>query len=222
MPTFTIRIILLTFLFFIISLKIGVATLTYNCKEELESTLESTTPFYPVIIIDGKWEDFMGDTINSNDGTLDLVESYSNTVLIQSGNKSETFNRNLSCRYAGRFGCDVVIILDSDEAISFPNGYEAFEKSLKRCIQQYPDSLGFRVTVHSKRHGGVEFSHRILLNPSFVRYQNQHNKIFFMDKEIKHHSSILCPNIDIIENRESRTEERLAKMLYRNKSNPIH
>jgi hypothetical protein len=43
-----------------------------------------------------------------------------------------------------------------------------------------------------------------------------------MDKEIKHHSSILCPNIDIIENRESRTEERLAKMLYRNKSNPIH
>jgi len=198
--------------------KISVGTLSYNCKDELKTLLESCKEFEMVIIIDGKWSDFDDglDVFSSNDGTVELAKSYPNVILIESPNKKEFENRNLLMRTAGKLGCNVIIDIDSDEYIELPNGYNAFCQSLRRMTQENPHDLGFRVAVEAKRHGGVSFPGRISLNPTFIRFRKKHNEFYFLNQDIRKNTHKLCPNIIIQENREYRTEKRDEVMQIRN------
>jgi len=202
--------------------KIGICLLTYNCVNELKDCLESVDKFYPVIVIDGKWKDFPDNHPTSIDGTLELAESYSNVVTILSPNGTEVDNRNLSCEYAGKYDCDVVIILDSDERLDLPNGLDNFYQSLERMIIQNPQDIGFKTAFESKKRGGVSFPCRIYLNPKHIRYRDKHNKIYYKNKEMRYFSSKLCPNIIIHEDQTHRTEGRLQNMSRRNIVNPEH
>ena len=202
--------------------KISVGILSYNCVKEIEQTLESTTKFYPVFVVDGRWKDFKGDSIYSTDGTIELAESYSNIILFQKGNNLEPQNRNEYMIQSGKWRCDAVIILDSDEILELPNGYKSFIQSLERIINRYPNEMGFRISFESKSSGGVSFPCRLILNPGFSRYRDVHNKIYFMDKEILSSSKKLCPNIIINENKSFRSEQREKDMKERNYANPRH
>ncbi len=196
-------------------ISIGICLLTYNCVDELKDCLESVGKFYPVIVIDGKWKDFEGDHPTSTDGTLDLVESYSNVVTILSPNGSEADNRNLSLEYATNYNCDAVIILDSDERLVLPNGIWAFYRSLDRKIRENPQDLGFKITFESKKRGGTSFKRRIYLNPKELNYRGSRDIIYSKDSELRHHCPEICPNIMIVEDQSYRTEGRLKKMVER-------
>ena len=202
-------------------IKIGVGVLTYNCVTELKRCLDSLTDFYPVFVIDGRWKDFPGETKNSNDGTIDLAESYSNVITVLSGDKLEPFNRNLTCIHTGKFGCDVLFIVDSDETVDLPNGYNAFANSLERMIRMYPDDLGFSTWFDSTKNATGQ-SRRMMLNPMFVRYRDRHNKMYFLDKEVWAYTKHMCPNVIIHENKTNRTKERELTMRTRNLANPKH
>ena len=199
-------------------MRIAIGTLTYNCKAELKRFLDSCTDFYPVIVIDGKWSDFDDglSSYRSTDGTLELAESYSNVILVESPNKKEFENRNILMQTAGKFDCDIIIDVDSDECIDLPNGYDAFIQSLKRVIEQNPNGLGFKTAFESKKRGGVSFPVRIYRHPMFIRYRTKHNEFYFVNRDVRKNSKKLCPNIIIWETKKYRTEEREVVMKVRN------
>jgi uncharacterized protein YueI len=67
----------------------------------------------------------------STDGSRNIVKKYKNAVLIDAPNLLEYQKRQKYCEIAGKYGIDVLIIVDSDEfAIPHLTNWDIFRKNL--------------------------------------------------------------------------------------------
>jgi len=198
--------------------KLAIGTVAFQCESEIDRMLDSTNGIFPVIVSYGKWKDFKGE--NREDKTPDIIDSYSNTVFVNSRGLLEPQARNQYLITAGKMGADVIIILDSDEYLEFPLGLEFFKRQLERMIESHPDHLAFGVTFEYGKNG-TSFTPRIIMNPAFTRYRDRHNQMYFMNKEVLGNCKIVA-GIVIHEDKKFRNKDRELKMRERNLSNPIH
>ena len=198
--------------------KLAVGTVAYQCEEEIYRMLDSTTGFFPVIVSYGKWRDFIGE--DRRDLTPEIIDSFSNTVWVDSTGLSEPQARNQYMVQAGKFGCDCIIILDTDEYLEFPLGIDFFKRQLERIADKNPDDLSFCVTWEDSKNG-TTFTPRIIMNPMFSRYRDRHNQIYFMDKEVLGNQR-LVGGIVIHQDKKFRSKNRELRMRERNLRNPIH
>ena len=198
--------------------KLAIGTVAYQCEEEIYRMLDSTAGFFPVIVSYGKWKDFKGE--DRNDLTPEIIDNFSNAVWVDSTGLLEPQARNQYMIMAGKFGCDCVIILDTDEYLEFPLGIEFFKRQLDRIAEKYPDDLSFCVTFEDSKKG-TSFTPRIIMNPMFTRYRDRHNQLYFLDKEVLGNQR-LVGGIVIHQNKNFRTKDREQRMRERNLANPVH
>jgi len=182
---------------------------------ELDRCLDSLTDFYPVIVVNGKWDDIEGINARSTPEAVELIDSYSNTIQISSPNKPEFYNRNLCLIQAGKMMCDYGIWVDSDEFVDLPCGKDWFVKNLVRDFSN-PNDFCARLYFDE----GI--SRRIIRYPMFVRMRNKHNEWFFNGKNVRKDQLKPVDGMIIYHDKTYRSEDRLQKMLNRKKTNPIH
>jgi hypothetical protein len=183
---------------------------------ELERCLDSLKDFN-VIVINGKWIDIAGNKPISTDRTIDLINSYNNVTHIYSVNNTEAHNRNLALSVANKMNREVLFWVDTDEYVELPCGYEFFLRGLEfgdkyTCYSHYED----------KGRGGSCRMIRGIRDVKNVTLTNRHNE-WIRDGTNIYKDSYQAPRgLIIYSDRKYRSEERQAKMLNRNKNNPIH
>jgi len=206
--------------------KIGIGIVSWISEEsqvpELERCLDSLTSFYPVIIINGKWDDVKGDNPRSVLEAIDLMESYSNVMWFDSPNQPEFINRNEYLIQATKMDCNYLIWVDTDEWVELPCGYEFLCNSIKKRFEKQPDCYTFLVHYFDKRMGGCCYKRRGIRYPTFTRHRNKHNELWFVDKEVLRYPAKAPNGLIIHQDKIFRTHKREEKMKIRNESNPIH
>ena len=204
---------------------IGIVTWISEIEQlpELERCLDSLTDFYPVIVVNGKWKDIRGDNPRSIPEATELIDSYSNTILINSPNELEPVNRNKYLIQGMKMGCDIMFIVDSDEWVVLTNGYDFFVRGIEDVFKKQPDCLSFYAHMYDKRFGGECLSRRGIRYPAFTRYRDRHNQLFFLDRDIYGHYCAKPPRgLIIYQDKSFRTKERELEMKRRNLANPKH
>ena len=186
---------------------------------ELKRCLDSLTDFYPVIVINGKWDDFAGTNIYSTNEANDLIDSYSNVIHLQSANKPEFVNRNKYLIQAMTMGVDFLFWVDTDEWIDMPLGKEFFERGLQYI---WKDEKSCYFHYYDERLGGVSMQKRGVRYPSFSRHKLRHNELFFNDQNILTNPARAPRGIVINSSKEYRSESREKRMKQRARDNPIH
>ena len=79
--------------------------------------------------------------------TPEIIDNFSNAVWVDSTGLLEPQARNQYMVQAGKFGCDCIIILDTDEYLEFPLGIEFFKRQLDRIADKNPNDLSFCVCL---------------------------------------------------------------------------
>jgi len=184
---------------------------------ELKRCLDSLTDFYPVFVINGKWDDIEGENIRSTDKTNELIDSYSNVIHIQSPNKPEAYNRNLYLQKSWKY--DYLFWVDSDEWVELTCGKEFFERGLRYNFG--PNDLCSFVHYYSDAHGGVSFQKRILQYPGFLRHKNKHNELYFKDIDVLKNPIKAPRGLIIYSNKEFRNKDREWRMKKRIEGQPV-
>ena len=188
---------------------------------ELKRCLDSLTDFYPVIVVNGKWNDIKGDSPRSIPEAIELIGSYSNVIYIESPNQPEFINRNKYLIQATKMGCDCLIWVDSDEYVELSN-YDNLVKEIKDVFTKEPDEYTFLVNFYDKRMGGACWQKRGVRYPAFSRHRNRHNELWFVNKQILKHTAKPPPSLVIHQDKYYRSLEREYIMSKRNHENPIH
>ncbi len=187
---------------------------------ELERCLDSLQSFYPVFVINGKWDDIEGNNVRSTDKANDLIDSYSNVIHIQSINKPEAYNRNLYLELAMKWNIDFLFWVDTDEWVEMPLGRTFFERGLKDIFGK--SDFCSLVHYYSERHGGVSFQKRIIQYPGFLRHKNKHNTLFFNDKDVLKTPLKAPRGFTIYSKKEYRSDDRENRMKKRTEGKQIN
>ena len=186
---------------------------------ELKRCLDSLQSFYPVFVINGKWNDMSGNNPRSTDKANDLIDSYSNIIHISSPNQPEFVNRNKYLELAMKYNLDYLMWVDSDEWIDMPLGKEF----MVRGILDHNFDFASCVHYYSKRHGGSSKQKRLIKYPGFLRHRLKHNELFFVDKEVLANCQNKSPRgFTIYSDKNYRSVGREQNMKKRNMENPIH
>lgn len=188
---------------------------------ELERCLNSLVDFYPVIVVNGKWDDIEGKNARSTPEANELIESYSNVIHFSSPNKPEFHNRNECLINAGKFLCDYLIFVDSDEYIEMPLGKEFFLNGLNDVFEGKTELCSYAHYFDIGR-GGNARMHRIIRYPMFVRMRNRHNEWFFNKIDIRKRPLKAPRGLVIHSDKSFRKKERHEAMKKRNMENPLH
>ena len=181
---------------------------------ELERCLDSLTDFYPVIVVNGKWNDIEGTNPRGTAESHELVDSYSNTIQLESPNQPEFINRNKCLTQAGKMLCDYLIWVDTDEYIEIPCGKDWFAKNLTESFS----SSDFCARVYFDE--GT--SRRIIRYPMFVRMNNKHNEWWFNGRDVRKTQLKPIDGLIIYHDKRYRSDDTRTKMLNRKVLNPIH
>lgn len=188
---------------------------------ELQRCLDSLIDFYPVIVVNGKWNDVKGDSPRSIPEAIELIGSYSNVIYIESPNQPEFINRNKYLIQATKMDCDYLIWVDSDEYIESVN-YNNLVKEIDNIFTNEPDKYTFLINFYDKRMGGACWQKRGVRHPAFSRHRNRHNELWFVDKQILKYPAKPPPSLVIHQDKYYRSLEREFIMNKRNHDNPIH
>lgn len=93
----------------------------YNEKDVLPILLKSLRRFETVICCDGKWSRFPDINAKkdglSYDGSREIVKSFKNCILVDSGNTDEETMLNLCFQKAGELGFDLALQMGADEYV---------------------------------------------------------------------------------------------------------
>lgn len=190
-----------------------------NQLPELVRCLDSLVEFYPVFVINGKWDDISGNFIRSTDKANDIIDSYSNIIHIHSPNRPEFVNRNKYLELAMKWDIDYLFWVDTDEWVEMPLGLEF----AKRGIVDHDFEFASCMHYYSDRHGGVAKQRRLIQYPGFLRHRLKHNELWFGDKEVLKNCTNNAPRgIVIFSDKNYRSDDREKRMIKRNKENPIH
>lgn len=118
-------------------MKIGLLLANYNCFEYLEECLAPWIEYrknydVKIAIVDGRFKEFGGETQNSNDGSVELLEKYLSEGKIDffeklNEDKTEHGARNVGLNYLLNEGADVIISIGSDEKFTVEQIKRIFE-----------------------------------------------------------------------------------------------
>jgi len=188
---------------------------------ELKRCLDSLVDFYPVIVVNGKWNDMKGENSRSIPEAQDLIDSYPNTIHFLEPNMPEYQNRNKCLIQAGKMGSDYLIWVDSDEWIEMPLGIEFFLRGLKDIFSNAKDMCSYCHFFDIGRGGNCRMP-RIIRYPMFIRMRKKHNEWYFIDKNIRKRPLNAPRGLIIHSDKSYRTDDRHMRMFNRNQENPIH
>jgi hypothetical protein len=146
----------------------------YNAKMELERCLESLDLGKKrkggidfAICVDGKYPNFVGNSKVSNDGSLDVVKSFPNTLLVTKPDY-EIHKRNFYLQ-ASEFTnpqTDYILIIDSDEYIdNDTKDWKLFRANLANLHGKNPGRDIWGVEIESNSDDYVETVEQILGRP---------------------------------------------------------
>ncbi len=185
---------------------------------ELERCLESLTDFYPVIVVNGKWNDFEGKNPRSTPEANELINSYSNVIHVQSPSKPEWYNRNMALRIAENANCDTLFWVDTDEYVEFRIDYDYFINNI-----DFGDKHTAYVNFWDKGRGGDCHMIRGLTNISEIKLNKQHNAWMVEKKDVfKDPYCQVIKGLTIYSEKGYRSNDRECRMKERNARNPIH
>ena len=203
---------------------IGIVTWIPRIEQlpELERCLDSLTDFYPVIVVNGKWNDVEGKHPRSIPEAYELINSYSNVIHIESPDKPGFVNRNKYLIQATKMECDCLIWVDSDEWIELPCGYDFLVNGIKDVYKREGNKYTFLVHFYDKRFGGCCFQKRGVKHPSFSRHKNRHNELWFLNNQILQYPAKAPRGLIIHQDKSYRSLERENSMKKRNEDNLIH
>jgi hypothetical protein len=183
---------------------------------ELKRCLDSLVDFN-VIVINGKWIDIPGKNHISTDATISLLQSYKNVTLIFSVNNTEAHNRNLALTVSSTLNHDILFWVDTDEYVELPCGYEFFLRGL-----DFADKMTCYAHYEDEGRGGSCRMVRFIKDIQDVSLNERHNEWLYYGHNIFKDPHKAPRGLIIHSDRKYRSEERQAKMLNRNKNNPIH
>ena len=148
-------------------MRIAIGLNEFNEKENLEITLPQLKDFDLVIVVDGKYPHFDYPSDFSNDGGIDLVHRYGNTIIIKASD-NQIVKRNEYLNLAGGLGYDFLLVLDADMSVKVDweefrehlkslkmDDYLAYNVQFSVCEQQWPFALLYkpdRVEYHDIHH----------------------------------------------------------------------
>jgi len=188
---------------------------------ELKRCLDSLVEFYPVFVINGKWNDMSGDNPRSTDKANDLIDSYSNIIHITSPNQPEFVNRNKYLELAMKFNLDYLFYVDSDEWIEMPLGKDFFIKGIEDTFKDKDQMCAF-IHGNSNGRGGPFRTQKLYRYPGFLRHRKKHNELFFIDKNVWKDALPAPRGMIIHHEKDLRPTEKQTQMILRRKNNPIH
>jgi len=184
---------------------------------ELKRCLDSLTDFYPVIVVNGKWNDFKGKNPRSTDEANELIGSYSNVIHIQSPDKPEWYNRNLAIDTANKMGYNILFWVDSDEWVEMPLGLDFFTKSI-----DFQDKHTCYMHYYDDGKGGNCRMIRLIKDLDKVKINKKHNEWLIDNTNIFKDPAPAPRGITIYSDNKYRSEDRKIRMKQRNKYNPVH
>lgn len=156
---------------------------------------------YPVILVNGKWNDMEGDNPISTQKARELIKSYDNIKYIESPNQSEAYNRNILYRECET---EYLIWLDTDEWVRIEDYFKIDIKD--RALIHYYDP----------GRGGYCLMPRVFRNPKRLSNSKYHNSVITQDMEDP------PTGITIYSDRKYKSMKRRNAMFKRNKENPKH
>lgn len=140
----------------------------YNAAAELERCLDSLDlgkkeGIDYAICIDGKFPNFKGNSRLSNDGSRQVVNSFSKTVLLDKPDY-EIHKRNLYLDIC-KDNTDYILIIDSDEYVDPSRDWKLFRKNLKEMHTNNPLRDIWGVDLESNSDDYVETVQLIMGQP---------------------------------------------------------
>lgn len=170
-------------------MKIGVGTVFFDDAKGLQRCLNSVTSQVDLIIaIDGRFKDFEEVYDISNDGSKEVIESFSNAKYFCFPNLTEIEKRNKYLEIAHIYGLDFLIVMDSDEYASIDETLLRinlekilFQKEYSK-IGQNPTPEVYGIKMFDKQYEKQEitierYNERLLYKPGSLRYSEIHSNL---------------------------------------------
>lgn len=170
-------------------MRVGVGIIFFDDAKGLQRCLNSIASHVDLIIaIDGRFKDFEEYYDISNDGSKEVVESFSNARYYCFPNLTEIEKRNKYLEIAHAYGLDFLLVLDSDEFVKinhnlFRNNLETimFQKEyLDFGLAQSPEVYGIKMydQQFEKPDNIVErHNERLFYKPGCLRYSSIHSNL---------------------------------------------
>jgi hypothetical protein len=188
---------------------------------ELKRCLDSLQSFYPVFVINGKWNDMSGNNPRSTDKANDLIDSYSNIIHISSPNQPEFVNRNKYLELAMKYNLDYLMWVDSDEWIDMPLGKDFFIKGIEDTFKDKQEMCAY-IHCYSSGRGGPFRTQKLYHYPGFLRHRLKHNELFFIEHNVWENPLPAPRGMIVNHEKDLRPELKKQQMLNRRNINPIH
>ncbi|MHA2142575.1 MAG: hypothetical protein ACXADD_13835 [Candidatus Thorarchaeota archaeon] len=190
----------------------------YNDKDSLERCLNSiheTIDF--IFCIDGKFKMLEANHETSVDGSRELVQEYSNTVLVSVVGAHQVEKRNKYLELAEEYKVDVMLHIDSDEYVVGDLSW--FRRNLDSGLDSFrdrPKLYNLQIITKRDEHTYIVSRPRIYHNPGLLRLLSiRHHTLYDMTNEPPTPLRVDCPTLEGIQlhhDDELRNREWLKKM----------
>lgn len=168
---------------------VGAAIVFFDDAKGLRRCLSSITSNIDLIItIDGKFKDFDEYYDVSNDGSREVVESFSNTKYYCYPNLTEIEKRNKYLEIAHDLGIDFLLVIDSDEYALIDN--KRFRRNLEFIkihkeksqyfLENVPEVYGIKMfEEHFEKENVIfeRYNERLFYKPGYLRYSTIHSNL---------------------------------------------
>lgn len=170
-------------------MRVGVGIIFFDDARGLQRCLSSIESHVDLIIaIDGRFKDFEEGYDISNDGSKEVVESFSNARYYCFPNLTEIEKRNKYLEIAHAYRLDFLLVLDSDEYVKidytlFHNNLEAimFQKQyLDLGLVQSPEVYGIKMYDQQFEKPDIiveRHNERLFYKPGCLRYHSIHSNL---------------------------------------------
>lgn len=219
--------------------RVAIGTITYNDREGLYRLIKSLDGNADIhFIIDGKYPNFPGDSEYSNDGTLEMLETFQRTAEAYGDSRNtvdryhkihvsllaapEHQKRQKYVELCERYAVDALIILDSDEYVDNDNtNWRELRDGIDLAIalQSFEEN---KWNVHNVQGfwGCIQQCPRLWIHPFQMQYVNESHKTFknkYHDQYLNRYGSmyavpqVLDYHFRFIQDSSYRTKERIEQ-----------
>ena len=152
-------------------LRLAAGVAFYNDAQSLMRCLPTLSEFDYIFAIDGIYKGFSGKSELSDDGSREVVKSFSNTILIDAPNLEEFQKRNVYFEMSRQYNVDFLLIIDSDEWLE--GDFSTFRWFLNNRTTPAKQLYRLPVEDHLKR-DWYRFYARVALSPAELEYRRVH------------------------------------------------
>ena len=171
-----------------------------------------------IVAVDGAFPLFEHDGKDkSDDGSRELILSYDNTTILDTGFNFMPVKNNKAFKWAAKNGYDAVLIMGADEYLEGDPNRLIIDDSYPLAQVQMEEH-----NPTAKYNKVDDISPRLVINPGFITCKDVHWFYFFMNELIAFHEMPLIEGIKIHSDDTLRPDERDAKMTrYQDRNVPV-